>query len=96
MSAFKNMRSTSAIKASEILDRVKNVGRAVAEDIKKEPTMAKIGLGMGATSLGLSLTNAAGNMRRNSQESKKLELEQKSISSLEKIHKALIKNQPSS
>lgn len=79
------------ITAHSLLDKIHSTGKSVVRDIKNEPTMAKIGLGMGATSLALSMNNARANSERNFQEQQKLEMEQRSIQALNKIHKALVK-----
>ena len=56
---------------------------------KKFPTHNKVGLGLGVTSLSLGVVNARNNQIRTDVDVQKASLEAKSLSALQKIHRAL-------
>lgn len=73
----------------------KRQGRNSVNTVKKFPAQNKLGLGISATSLGLSSINFVDNKKRTKREQDKLDLEAKSLTALNKIHKALEKKDES-
>lgn len=57
---------------------------------KEFPAQNKVGLGLGVTSLGVSLANFKRNNAAVELNEQRTELDQQSLSALQKIHKALV------
>lgn len=81
------------IKSQSILQRARKAARAAkataGETIKELPVQNKLGLGLGVTSLGVSLAgyhNSSANVRAQAEHRA---LEQKSLHALNKIHTAI-------
>lgn len=86
--------------SNRILKRILALGGAAAnaaksaageagKTLKSFPAHNKVGLGLGATSLGLGLLNFKNNSDRMSTQERQIELEQKSLTALQKIHNAV-------
>ena len=58
-------------------------------DLKNAPAHSKIGLGVGLTSLGLGISNFVSNNKRTALDETRTNIDKKSLSALQKIHKAL-------
>jgi hypothetical protein len=69
-----------------ILEKAKQI----FSEIKTAPIHNKIGLSLGGTSLGLGIANYKNNQARMQADLKKQDIEAKSLSALQKIHKALV------
>ncbi len=82
-------------KKRDLLEKVlvlaKRQGRQTVSTVSKFPAHNKIGLGLGVSSLGLGVYNTTQNNARTSREKAKLDIEAKSLTALNKIHKALEK-----
>jgi hypothetical protein len=66
-------------------------GQSVATGIRSTPFHSKVGLGMGATSFALGVSNYRTNKARNDANMSQLELQQKSLKALNSIHNSLKK-----
>lgn len=65
--------------------------RSLAGEIKAAPIHNKIGLGIGVTGLGLSIANYRNNAIKQDLDIQRASLDSQSLSALQKIHKALMK-----
>lgn len=61
----------------------------IVAEFKKFPTHNKIGLGLGVTSLGMSVASFRNNKANMELNESKADLDKKSLNALQKIHKAL-------
>lgn len=85
------------MKKEDLLHKIRQVQvtskrgtRQAISTVKQFPAHNKLGLSMGAASLGLGLVNYKDNQERKRREQNKLDLEQKSLNALQKIHKAIV------
>lgn len=79
--------------AASVKSRTGPATKQIVSDISEEVSSKKLGIAMGATSLGLGVTNYKNNKARNDADKRKLALEAKSLAALNKIHKSLEKGQ---
>lgn len=80
-------------KTKAIVDRALKIGRVNAKmgvrTVSRFPAHNKVGLGLGVTSLGLGLVNMKNHNATAKANQDRVQLEQKSLAALNKIHRAL-------
>jgi hypothetical protein len=68
-----------------------NWASKTVHELKNAPAHSKIGLGLGITGLGLSIANYKNNRSKMNIDQQRVALDAKSLSALQKIHRALLR-----